>query len=240
MADAAELQAQLVALQEQLAKRDEQIAILTRNRIAEGEPPSAGESLARQQSVAKYTGLLSSEGISESDRTLVQRIQSQRAEGLALSDFSAEDRAAWQALDQQWRDSQANDGAIAAAAAAIEDEEELRAEAAVSEMLVVESGGEDLPRSEGVTQAAALGLSRTVSVAKYDVMLQSRKLPEEQRAKVEAMRAKRMAHALDTFTDEEREEWGASSSWHPASWTMLCSSMCASIRAPHARPIPRS
>lgn len=107
-----------------------------------------------------------------------------------VSDFSAEDFAAWQQLNTQWREIQQSDEAIALAVAELDEEEQVRP-----------------GLSEDAAEVATEGLCRQVSVAKYDQMLQHPTLAEDKRAQVLAMREKRLARELGSFTEEERAEW---------------------------------
>lgn len=107
-----------------------------------------------------------------------------------MADFSAEDFAAWQQLNAQWREIQQSDEIIAATVAELDEEEQIRP-----------------GLSEDAAEVATEGLCRQVSVAKYDQMLQNPTLAEDKRAQVLAMREKRLARELGSFTEEERAEW---------------------------------
>lgn len=107
-----------------------------------------------------------------------------------MADFSAEDFAAWQQLNAQWRELQQSDEAIAFAIAELDEEEQVRP-----------------GLSEDAVEVVTEGLCRQVSVAKYDQMLQSPTLAEDKRAQILAMREKRLARELGSFTEEERAEW---------------------------------
>lgn len=107
-----------------------------------------------------------------------------------MTDFSAEDFAAWQQLNTQWRELQQSDEMIAATVAELDEEEQVRP-----------------GLSETAAAVATEGLCRQVSVAKYDQMLQNPQLAEDKRSQVLAMREKRLARELGSFTEEERAEW---------------------------------
>ena len=153
------------------------------------EAVPGGSSLARMASVAKYDGLLRTE-LSEEDRAIVQRVRDLRDGGTNVADFSAEDRAAWQQLDAQWQELQISDETIALTMAEMDEQEDAPPE-----------------RSSGATEVAAEGLHRQVSVAKYDSLLSNPQLPGDRRAQVLAMREKRLARELGSFTEDERAEW---------------------------------
>lgn len=107
-----------------------------------------------------------------------------------MTDFSAEDFAAWQQLNTQWRELQQSDEMIAFTVAELDEAEQVRP-----------------GLSEDAAEVATEGLCRQVSVAKYDQMLQNPQLAEDKRSQVLAMREKRLARELGSFTEEEREEW---------------------------------
>ena len=137
-----------------------------------------------------------------------------------MADFSAEDFAAWQQLNAQWREIQQSDEIIAATVAELDEEEQIRP-----------------GLSEDAAEVATEGLCRQVSVAKYDQMLQNPTLAEDKRAQVLAMREKRLARELGSFTEEERAEWEYFSS-SASKWQLLMNRLlkCSPSQLPLSAP----